>query len=103
MNCDLLDQLWGPKLFSVVELMQGYYQIRIKSEDYEAMEFRMLGGLYEFKVPSFGLVNAPAMFQMPMSKVLFWKIRKSVLVYLDDILIYSKMPKDHVQHLREVF
>ena len=100
---DLLDQLRGAQLFSAIDLMQGYYQIRIKPEDCEKTAFRTPQGLYEFKVLPFGLANAPAVFQTLMNKIFSQQIGKSVLVYLDDILIYSKTPKYHLKHLREVF
>ena len=83
--------------------MQGYYQIRIKPEDCEKTAFRTPGGLYEFKVLLFGLANAPTVFQTLMNKIFAQQIGKSVLVYLDDILVYSKTPEDHIRHLREVF
>ena len=100
---DLLDQLRGVQLFSAIDLMQGYYQIRIKPEDCEKTAFRNPHGLYEFKVQPFGLANAPAVFQTLMNKIFSQQIGKSVLVYLDDILVYSKTPEDHLKHLREVF
>ena len=83
--------------------MQGYYQIRIKPKDCEKMVFRTPQGLYEFKVLPFGLANAPAVFQTLMNKIFSQQIVKSVLVYLDDILVYSKTLEDHLTHLREVF
>ena len=100
---DLLDQLQGARLFSAIDLMQGYYQIRIKPEDCEKTAFRTPQGLYEFKVLPFGLANAPAVFRTLMNKIFSQQIGKSVLVYLDDILVYSKTPEDHLKHLREVF
>ena len=100
---DLLDQLRGARLFSAIDLMQGYYQIGIKPEDCEKTAFRTPQGLYEFKVLPFGLANAPAVFQTLMNKIFSQQIGKSVLVYLDDILVYSKTPEDHLTHLREVF
>ena len=66
---DILDQLRGARLFSAIDLMQGYYQIRIKPKDYEKMEFRISQGLYEFKVLPFGLANALAVFQTLMNKI----------------------------------
>ena len=83
--------------------MQGYYQIRIKPKDYEKTAFRTPQGLYEFKVLPFGLANAPTIFQTLMNRIFSQQIGKSILVYLDDILIYSKTPEDHLKHLREVF
>ena len=72
--------------------MQGYYQIRIKPEDCEKTAFRTPQGLYEFKVLPFGLVNALEVFQTLMNKIFSQQIGKSVLVYLNDILVYSKAP-----------
>ena len=83
--------------------MQGYYQIRIKPKDCEKTAFRTPQGLYEFKVLPFGLANAPVVFQTLMNKIFSQHIGKSVLVYLDDILVYSKTPEDHLKHLHEVF
>ena len=83
--------------------MQGYYHIRIKPEDCEKTTFRIPQGLYEFKVPPFGLANAPAVFQTLMNKIFSQQIGKNVLVYLDGILVYSQTPEDHLKHLREVF
>ena len=100
---DLLDQLRRARLFSAIDLMQGYYQIRIKPKDCEKTAFRTPQRLYEFKVLPFGLANAPAVFQTLMNKIFSKQIGKSVLVYLDDILVYSKTLEDHLKHLREVF
>ena len=83
--------------------MQGYYQIRIKPEDCDKTAFRTPQGLYALKILLFGLANAPAVFQTLMNKIFSQQIGKSVLVYLDDILVYSKTPKDHLKNLREVF
>ena len=83
--------------------MQGYYQIKIKPKDYEKTAFRTPQGLYEFKVLPFGLANASAVFQTLMNKIFSQQIGKSVLVYLDDIFVYSQTPEDHLTHLREVF
>ena len=67
------------------------------------MAFKTPSGLYAFKVLFFGLANAPAIFQTLMNMIFGQQIGKSILVYLDDILIYSKTPQDHISHLREVF
>lgn len=100
---DLLDQLRGARLFSAIDLLQSYYHIRIKAEDFEKMAFRTPGGFYEFKVLTFGLPSALAVFQTLISNIFTQQIGTSGLVYLDDILVYNKMPKDHIRHLKEVF
>ena len=100
---DLLEQLRGARLFSAIDLMQSYYKIRIKSEDCKKTVSRTPGGLYECKVLLFGLTNALVVFQTLMSKIFAQQIGKSVLVYLNDILDYSKTLKDNIRHLREVF
>ena len=99
---DLIDQLRGAKLFSAIDLMQGYYQIRIRQEDCEKTAFKTPIGLFEFKVLPFGLSNAPAIFQSMMNKIFAKQIGKSVLVYLDDIMVFSRSAEEHLKHLREV-
>ena len=99
---DLFDQLQGAKVFSSLDLQQGYYQIRIPEEDVPKTAFLTHLGQYEYKVLCMGLTNAPATFQELMNKVFAPYIGKFVLVYLDDIMVYSKTPEDHVRHLRLV-
>ena len=77
--------------------------MKIDQADCDKTAFVTPLGLYEFKVLPFGLANAPAIFQQAMHHIFNEKIGKYVLVYLDDILVYSKNPKEHLEHLREVF
>ncbi|GBG60203.1 hypothetical protein CBR_g3447 [Chara braunii] len=99
---DLLDGAGGCKVFSKIDLKSGYHQIEVDPAEQHKTVFKTRDGLYEFTVMPFGLTNVPATFQSHMDKVLREQIGRFVVVYLDDILIFSKFIEDHLKHLEEV-
>ena len=99
---DLFDQLSGAKVFSKIDLRSGYYQLKIRPQDIPKTAFVTRYGLYECTVMSFGLTNAPAYFMYLMNKVFMEYLDKFVVVFIDDILVFSKTEEEHEQHLRMV-
>nr|GEV60362.1 putative reverse transcriptase domain-containing protein [Tanacetum cinerariifolium] len=99
---DLFDQLQGSSVYSKIDLRSGYHQLRIREEDIPITAFRTRYGHFEFQVMLFGLTNAPAVFMDLMNRVCKPYLDKFVIVFIDDIIIYSKNKEDHKEHLKTI-
>jgi len=99
---DLFDQLRGACVFSKIDLRSGYHQMKIRAADIPKIAFTTRYGLYEYTVMSFGLTNAPAYFMYLMNKVFMEFLDKFMVVFIDDILVFSKSEEEHAEHIRLV-
>ncbi|GKD96122.1 putative reverse transcriptase domain-containing protein [Tanacetum coccineum] len=99
---NLFDQLQGSSVYTKIDLQSGYHQLRVREEDILKTEFQTRYGHYEFQVMPFGLTNTPAVLMDLMNRVCKPFLDKFVIVFIDDILIYSKNKKEHEEHLKAV-
>ncbi|GJY52140.1 putative reverse transcriptase domain-containing protein [Tanacetum coccineum] len=97
---DLFDQLQGSSVYSKIDLRSGYHQLRVREEDFLKTAFRTRYGHYKFQVMPFGLINAPAVFLDLMNRVCKPYLEKFMIVFIDDIMIYSKSKQEHEEHLK---
>jgi hypothetical protein len=100
---NLSDQLQGARVFSKVDLNSGYHQVKVKEENIPKTAFRTCYRHYEFLVMSFGLTNVPAVFMDMMNRVFHDYLDQFTVVFIDDILIYSRTSKEHEEHLQKAF
>ncbi|GJX94489.1 putative reverse transcriptase domain-containing protein [Tanacetum coccineum] len=97
---DLFDQLQGSSVYSKIDMRSSYHHLRVREEDISKMEFSTRYGHYEFRVMPFGLTNVPAVFLDLMNRVCKPYLDKFVIVFIDDILIYSKSKEEHEERLK---
>ena len=98
----MINRLKGSKFFSKIDLTDGFWQIPLKEEDKPKTGFSTRRGLWQWRVMPMGLINSPSTFQRAMQKVLRKRLWRSCMVYIDDIIIYSRTIEEHIQPVKEV-
>lgn len=99
---NLFDQLQGTLVFFKIDLRLGYHQLRVKHEDIPKMSFHFRYSQFEFWVMPFGLINSPTIFMNLMNRVFRLVLDQYIIIFINDILVYSKTPDEHVVHLTKV-
>ena len=99
---ELFDQLHGSRVYSKIDLRSGYHQLRVQKNNVSKTAFRTRYGHYELLVMPFGLTNAPAAFMDLINRVFSPYLDKFVIVFIDDIVVYSDNPEEHAEHLQTV-
>jgi Reverse transcriptase (RNA-dependent DNA polymerase) len=99
---DLLDKIQGAKFFSSMDLLLGFYQLQLRDSDKPKTAFKTTMGLYEFRCVAMGISNGPSVMQSMMSHIFRHALNKHILIYLDDLLIFSRTEEEHLRHIRDV-
>lgn len=99
---DTFDQFCGARVFSKLDLRTGYHQLRVREEDVPKTAFRIRYGHYEYRVMPFGVINAPVTFMNLINRIFYQYLNMFVVIFVDDILVYSKTEEEHAEHLRTV-
>ena len=98
-----MDRLWGAQVFSKIDLRLGYWQMPVRKEDVPKTAFQMCWGLHDFFMMPFGVTNGPLQFMHLVQDILHEYLDDVVIIFIDDVLIFSRTTEEHVEHLRLIF